>query len=261
MKIELVNDNQIRVTLNREDLADRHIKLSELAYGGEKAKELFRDMMQQANYEFGFEANDIPLMIEAIPLSAESIVLIVTKVEDPEELDTRFSNFAPGIQGGASSTEKVSESIKSFTEGATDVLDFLKKLRDKAMEGVLAEKSKVISDTREVVDDKPAEAEDQGKSESFVRIFSFDKLDDVIRFAHVLKGCELGVNTLYQLEGDGFYLELMSDNESPELINKVCNIASEYGRPEEHSSASQAYLGEHCEVVIADKALQVLAGI
>lgn len=49
--------------------------------------------MQQASYEFGFEAEDIPLMIEAIPVSADCIVLIVTKVDDPEELDTRFPNF------------------------------------------------------------------------------------------------------------------------------------------------------------------------
>ena len=46
MKIEKINENQIRCTLTREDLANREIKLSELAYGSEKAKSLFRDMMQ-----------------------------------------------------------------------------------------------------------------------------------------------------------------------------------------------------------------------
>ncbi len=49
MKIEKVSDNQIRCTLTREDLAERQIKLSELAYGTEKAKLLFRDMMQLCN--------------------------------------------------------------------------------------------------------------------------------------------------------------------------------------------------------------------
>ena len=95
MKIEKVNEHQIRCTLTREDLANRELKISELAYGTEKAKILFRDMMRQAAFECGFEAEDIPLMIEAIPLSSECIVLIITKVEDPEELDTRFSKFAP----------------------------------------------------------------------------------------------------------------------------------------------------------------------
>ena len=73
MKIEKLNDNQIRCTLTRADLAARHLQLSELAYGTEKAKSLFRDMMQQAAFEFGFEAEDLPLMIEAIPASSDSI--------------------------------------------------------------------------------------------------------------------------------------------------------------------------------------------
>ena len=95
MKIEKLSDNQIRCTLTRADLAERQLQLSELAYGTEKARSLFHDMMQQAAQEFGFEAENMPLMIEAIPSSSDSIVLIITKVEDPEELDTRFSKFAP----------------------------------------------------------------------------------------------------------------------------------------------------------------------
>ena len=95
MKIERLSENQIRCTLNKSDLASRQLKISELAYGSDKAKELFKDMMQQASYELGFEADDIPLMIEAIPVSADCIILIVTKVDNPEELDTRFSRFSP----------------------------------------------------------------------------------------------------------------------------------------------------------------------
>ena len=81
-------------TLSKEDLSQRQLHLSELAYGSEKAKELFRDMMQQASIELGFEADNIPLMIEAIPISNDCLVLVVTKVEDPDELDTRFSRFS-----------------------------------------------------------------------------------------------------------------------------------------------------------------------
>ena len=98
MKIEKVNDNQIRCTLTRADLADRQLKLSELAYGTEKAKSLFQDMMQKAHSEFGFDAEDTPLMIEAIPVNADCLVLVITKVEEPDELDTRFSNFTPFLE-------------------------------------------------------------------------------------------------------------------------------------------------------------------
>ena len=51
MKIEKINDNQIRCTLTQKDLENRHIRLSELAYGTEKANLLFHDMIQQANLD------------------------------------------------------------------------------------------------------------------------------------------------------------------------------------------------------------------
>lgn len=50
MKLEKLSDTQIRRTLSKEDLSQRQLHLSELAYGSEKAKELFRDMMQRGIY-------------------------------------------------------------------------------------------------------------------------------------------------------------------------------------------------------------------
>ena len=128
MKIEKLNDNQIRCTLTSEDLAARQLKLSELAYGSEKAKSLFREMMMQAHAEYGFEADNIPIMIEAIPTTPDTIVLIITKVENPEELDTRFSKFAPG-----GDEDVLSNSDAPEVSGADDMLDLFKKLCDSAI--------------------------------------------------------------------------------------------------------------------------------
>ena len=100
MKLERISENQIRCTLTRSDLAERELKISELAYGTEKAKALFREMMVQASDELGFEADNIPLIIEAVPVSNECIMLIVTKVEDPA---TKRS-----LKSGASSAEWLS---------------------------------------------------------------------------------------------------------------------------------------------------------
>ena len=129
MKIEKVNENQIRCILSKEDLADRQIKLSELAYGKKKKKVLFRDMIEQANDQFGFEVNDIPLMIEAIPLSGENIILQITKVEYPEELDTRFSRFsASNEEEDGLETEDMS--LFEDLQGADDVLGLFKKMKE-----------------------------------------------------------------------------------------------------------------------------------
>ena len=56
MKIERINDNQIRCTLTSSDLSVRNLNLGELAYGSEKARNLFREMIQKASFINGASA-------------------------------------------------------------------------------------------------------------------------------------------------------------------------------------------------------------
>ena len=97
MRIERISTNQIRCTLSSIDLQNRNLNVLELAYGSDNAKALFREMLHKASYEVGFDTDDTPLMIEAVPMSGENIVIYITKVDDPDELDTRFAKFAPAI--------------------------------------------------------------------------------------------------------------------------------------------------------------------
>ena len=249
MKIEKVNDHQIRCTLTKADLADRELKISELAYGTEKAKSLFRDMMQQAALKFGFEAEDIPLMIEAIPLNSDCIVLIITKVEDPEELDTRFSKFAPSVHDD----DSLDEMIQDLNEGADDVLDLFKKIQ----EGRISAKEGSSSDNEE-----PAVQGEAKDSVHMTQVYSFGTLNHVTRAAHVLAGFYNGTNSLYKENDRERYILLVSNSShTPEEFNKICNCLSEYGRQEKSAPGKDAYLQEHCELIVADHALQSLARI
>ena len=260
MRIEKVNDHQIRCTLTREDLADRELKISELAYGTEKAKNLFRDMMQQASFEFGFEAEDIPLMIEAIPLNSECIVLIITKVEDPEELDTRFSKFAPSVHD---SDGDLDEMIDSLSEGADDVLDLFKKIHEGKFADAL-EKNASSSPQKEDQTKKSTGKQEKIASpeQELVRIFSFDSIRTVTRISHVLAGCYSENNSLYKNENAHRYILVISKGaHSPAEFNKICNILSEYGRIEKYVSAGEAYLEEHFNPIIKENALQSLCQI
>lgn len=256
MKIEKINDNQIRCTLTKEDLANRKLKLSELAYGTEKAKSLFRDMMQQAAYEFGFEANDIPLMIEAIPISAESIILIITKVEDPEELDTRFARFTPVEESDLDDVLPVA----SEPDGADDILDLFNKIREvkkKAMESAAAKAAKQTKQPEIQEPKAPETTEDE--SFNLTRLYRFYDLDTVIRVAGVLRGHYNGTNALYKdPETKAFYLIISKSDHTPEEFNKVCNILTEYSSGAKFKPATEAFYAEHMECVLAENALQKL---
>jgi len=247
MKIEKLNDNQIRCILTKDDLASRQIKLSELAYGSEKTRELFQDMMEQAAIDVGFEADNIPLMIEAIPLPNECIILIITKVEDPEELDTRFAKFAPG---GDTHQEELSDFGSPLPpEGADNVLDIFKKLLEHHMKDTSSEQ-------------QPQDAVTLATELDLTRQYFFPNLDTVIAAAQVLNGYYKGSNSLYRMKRDGSYCLIVRKNShSPEEFNKISNILSEYGTSEKFVAASEAYLEEHEEVMIKELALQKLAEI
>ncbi|MFV0362089.1 MAG: adaptor protein MecA [Suipraeoptans sp.] len=238
MKIEKINDNQIRCTLTRADLASRELQLSELAYGTEKAKSLFHDMMQQAAFEFGFEAEDIPLMIEAIPASADSIVLIITKVENPEELDARFSRFSPSPNNDL---DFKSQGSLDKLEGADSLMDYIGRVKDK-------------SNTTPVV------ANPEIKNRMGLHLFTFSTIDSVIEVSHLLDNMYSGSNTLYKDAGEYTYILAITQSElSTNAFNRICNMLSEYGTTTKASSAALAYLEEHCEIMIAVDAISELS--
>ena len=262
MKIEKVNDHQIRCTLTKADLADRELKISELAYGTEKAKSLFRDMMQQASYEFGFDADDIPLMIEAIPLNSECIVLVITKVEDPEELDTRFSKFAPSVHDDDDDDEignTLDNMLQSLSEGADDVLDLFKKIHDSHVSESASDASNTLNGTAKP-NARPFGMAKPAAGFDLTRIYSFESLNQVTRLAHILVQHYNGKNSLYKDDkNSGYVLVVSQSDHTPEEFNKICNMLSEYGNPEKYASASEAYMEEHFEPVIKDKAIQALS--
>ena len=241
MKIEKVNENQIRCTLTREDLASRELKISELAYGTEKAKTLFRDMMQQANFEFGFEAEDIPLMIEAIPLNAECIVLIITKVEDPEELDTRFSRFAPSVTEDDDGEEGIYESPSD------EMLDLFRKLQ---------------TNRKTVGDGKAAQTASEQDDMNRTHIFLIDSLKQAMTAARMICSHYTGESTLYKDEHTGKYLFMLTQGSaSREVFDRACNVGSEYGSLQRSLSGSRTFLAEHYDPLVEKDAVGALGQI
>ena len=229
MRIEKINENRIRCTLSRADLEDREIKLSELAYGTDKAKTLFRDMMTEASRQFGFEADNIPLMIEAIPLSPDCIVLDITKVEDPEELDTRFSKFSQSDFDDIESLDD--DSLSDIVPGADEVYHLLQELK-KEIEDKLPKKS--------------SSAAECSRADDILMTYSFDELDHVLDAASMVKSLFSGDNTLYRDPVSGHYiLAIYRSGTDAILFNRVCNILSQFGKRERSSFASDCYFKEH----------------
>lgn len=235
MKLEKINENQIRCTLTRQDLEERNIRLSELAYGSAKTRELFAEMMTEASRKLGFTVEDEPLMIEAVPMNAERIVLIITKVENPDELDTRFSNFT---QGAGGSCPHMQQAQNTSPVSARDILDIF--------EGLMKDGKS---------DQKPAVTVQDAS-----QLYYFPDLETIRRAARTVSGFYHGENTLYKDEETGAYALLIRKGaHTPADYNKVCNILTEYGRQETCTPAIEAAMAEHKKRLIDKNALQTLS--
>ncbi len=254
MKIERINDNQIRCTLSSYDLSMRNLNLRELAYGTEKARSLFHEMIQKASNEVGFEAEDIPLMVEAIPLSSEGVMLVITKLEDPEELDTRFSKFSPMAEDESDGWSDLTSELLEGAEGLAKLLGGL------LGEGPAVEEKAVLEGQPQQSGEESPESS-AGQTPS-VRVYSFTSLDRVSEAAAACGHLYNGNNTLYK-KPDTFqyYLVIKDDGTEALAFSRVCNILAEYGTKVKHEYASEAYYHEHYDIVCSGKALQVLGNI
>lgn len=256
VKLEKLSDTRIRCTLNRDDLNDRELRISELAYGSEKAKALFRDMMQQAACELGFEADDIPIMIEAIPISPDCLILDITKVEDPDELDTRFSNFTP-VEDKEDSTE---DSGETYADEILNCFEQIAGLIENNDEKDSKESESEPELSRHKKRSNTNKENNASRNDPMIRLFSFDNLNSVCSLSRVLVPFYHGRNTLYKNPVTSrYFLSLTLSEHSPEEFNKVCNLASEFGRIERTTYASFSYFDEHYEIIVPDQAVQILS--
>lgn len=233
MKFERLDENKIRCTLTKAELAEKHINLTELAYGTDKAKALFKDLMDQARDELGFEVDDMPLMIEAIPVKPDSLMLIITKVSNPDEMNSRFSKFA-GLNPN--------EIVENLMDG---------------------EQSAPETPEQTTVEDAWKEdASDINVKDAAYVVFAFDSIKDVISVAHIVTGYYKSDNSLYTNPHDNrLYLLMYRNHNTEDEMRRVGLKASEYGFYIKTIYSSREFFDEHFQLIIKDEALQRLAEI
>lgn len=284
MKLEKLSDTQIRCTLSKEDLSQRQLHLSELAYGSEKAKELFRDMMQQASIELGFEADNIPLMIEAIPISNDCLVLVVTKVEDPDELDTRFSRFSK-----INVDDSFDEDFSDIDDTDFEEMDFLDDEDDIDMDDEplpfspssdfdnADSDASTSSKERSAIDDALdliapfTQAIAQAKKEAMrkkkenrssvqdCQYYSFQNFSQAAQLGAFLAPFFEGESSLYKDSfSNNYYMILRKTQSENDTFYRACNIAADFGVRISASYATPAYFREHFETILEENAVEML---
>lgn len=87
MKIEKLNEDKIRITLDINDLEEKNIDFHSFMSNSLDTQSLFLDMLEKAEEEVGFTTRDYRIMIEALATSEGKFILTVTRMAPEIEKD------------------------------------------------------------------------------------------------------------------------------------------------------------------------------
>ena len=234
MKIEKLNENQLKITLAPEDLNIRGLAIKELSYGSPKTKDLYNELIEQALNEFGFEGEDGALVIEAVPTSKGNLIIFITKNIVSDDLDTRFSRFSPDLYGN--------EDDESDFIPLTDMLKANTQTNNKI---------KSVEKIR---------SENSFFKEGNSKIFILKSLEAVSELSFYIKDLFSGKSALYKNPQSKLYFLILENYPADkDNFGKVCNIASEFSAQNKSNYATTAVITEHCEKIIGADAVTILS--
>ena len=85
MKIEKLDDNKIKISINNEDLSLWGVSSEAIKNNSPEVKELFFSLLRKAKDETGFEYDDSRIMVEVCANSPGDITLLITRVSNENE--------------------------------------------------------------------------------------------------------------------------------------------------------------------------------
>ncbi len=280
MKIEKISDTQIRCTLTAQELSDRDLKVSELAYGSEKAKKLFQDMMEQANLDFGFGDHNNRVMVEVLPTAEGSLIMLITQI-DPENAG-EISQRIRGISADGSINMDTNPFFKKaldseehdFTPELEDELDIDDLLRKNLQEDEKSvethefsvhispsKKEKSSQSSNETSDGNPS-APSPKRIVKDIRMYSFDSLELAISACQSVDFYSIPVSTLWKNRKDNrYYLIVISLDMRDINFHRNCSKLGEYGRREECMDSTREYFREHHLLILKGRAVQKLSSL
>ena len=141
MRMERINEHQVRCVITLKDLEEHKLTTGDLKYGTKEIRALFNEVIGRAVEHYKFNEDHLPVMVEAIPIKDGELLVILSAVENMEELDPHFAHFQddvtdteeetsePEERGFSASEEGEKEEVALFSfDGIGEVMQFCRRI-------------------------------------------------------------------------------------------------------------------------------------
>ena len=119
MKIEKLNEDKIRITLNLEELKNKNVDFHSFMSNPIETQSFFLDMLDEAEREIGFSTENYRIAIEALAMSNGNFIFTVTRIQE----QNKFTKKKLHIKKKIETLGKSNTSIFEF-ENFEDFCDF-----------------------------------------------------------------------------------------------------------------------------------------
>ena len=84
--IEKINDNKIRVTVNKEDIKIWNVSIQNLTENTPEAQDLFHFALRQAEKDVNFKVGEERVLVEALPNNPDGFIMTISKIDSSADL-------------------------------------------------------------------------------------------------------------------------------------------------------------------------------
>ena len=211
MQVDHINENTIRVRINKDELVHRGLKVLDLLGDKQKIQQFFYSILSEVDTDHTF-TQGVPVTVQVMPNNG-GLDLMVTKIK-PDDADNLRQMIEP-MNSDTNQTQAEPDSRRSFfdLDPKDDVNTELDPIKEEQLES----------------SNQHNAANTQYWKFQNHHSYSFDKLGNIVELADSLKVSDLA-SSLYYLRGK-YYLKLafLDENYAELKPADTWAIANEYG--------------------------------
>ena len=257
MTFKRINQDTVCCILTGDDMLEYGVELEDFIMNKEKVQEVLHNIVERAADELGLNMQRGGMLsLQIMPLPDNSVSIIFSEKGQINIMD--MVNQLKKALGNINDLKKLQQEASGLeTPEMSDVMEN-KEVHGNGQEKFSKSPEMVTKGDRKNKG-KKEEKQEKEEVESKLRIYAFESLFDAAEFCSYVPTKTKVISQLYkEPKNEGYYLVFTKSKLTKKEFARVCSKAVEFGRYVSDDPVRAAYMEEHYEHIVEEKAIREL---
>ena len=268
MDFQRIDENTVQCRMTEEEMNSYGFAIEDFFTNQERSREFLESIVEMAEEEIGYEIESGMVSMQLMRMPDNSLTITFTdRGEDAiHNMLNQIQNLAgildesntPDVVVNGVLKEKDESGDEELSEAATDEVENVQMDKFKN-DNSLSEDEQKKAFKQHLKDIEKQKKTKEKQAASAAKVFCFDTLHDIERFADTLKLDKNIPSKLYKDVSNGkYYLFVKKGKLKFSDYTRVCHKLTEYAKLCSQQTYIEQYCKEHFECLISKNALKVL---